>query len=510
MDVGFLSDGSFCLDSCFKLDKDFCLSKDILRYLPTDKSYTHRALIISSMIKKDCFIYFPSINEDLFATYSSLWDCGIKIRVQYRSVETKEWKSLFEEDQRLSKKEWLDLNKFKDLRLVVSGSLYSSETKKIKIDCLSSATTARLMLGVLSSCLGVREFIVDGSSQLRTRPMKKLVELLSKMKACIEKKDRLPIRGRGKTLELLDQSIDQGSAQLKSAIILAGLNLEGEYSLDLPRGSRRSTEIIVEDLFFKNHAGTIDSWVDSSREYIKINQKKKIYDFDSASFRVGLDPSSLAYVSILLSMFLSREEEVIFNGVLAEEGRLSWSLVVAKMGFDISYNFDSVDELTSCKLKVRGEKKEDSKNKETEVKLSPISISRDQVSSLIDELPLIMGLCFFCPGRSCFYGVEALELKESNRIEGIKRLADIFGVECKSYKNIDGTTDLFIHGKELGFFRMKESEDQKVFDPHLDHRMIMTAAVCGIISRFSFRIKDSKYTEKSFFGFWNLLSRMFV
>ena len=515
MGIEFVSSDSICLDARdLKLNRNFLISSQFKNFIPSDKSTTHRLILLASMIRSRCTIIDPLLSLDTLSTINACLSCGVEIKIQLVTQEQHvrdltDGVSLVELEDLLDRIEKLDPNSEGSLQLVARGCFEdqfelrgSDET--VRIDCSGSGTSARLLLGILSSFEGAR-VIIDGSSSLRRRPMGKLVTLLKKMGADIKEESKdgsehLPLRVEGKRLSPVDLCIDQGSAQLKSSLILASLGRPSCFRISLPEGSRRSTELICEKLFLKNSAGTIKTSYNSGIESIEICQTKKIEDFNSFCIEVLADPSSIAYIVVLIS-FLEPDWNFSMGSLLYERDRFSWLDVFSKMGLDLSLKEDPNRKGYILNL---GENSKKIFRKERS--LQAVSIEHEQVFSLIDELPLIMGMACFCDGISSFYGVEVLKDKESDRILGIQKLCKMLGSRCDVVDNSKGT-DVFIHG--LGIDGVKVCDPKSIYDSFYDHRLVMTAVVCGICSRSLFKISDVSSVKESFPSFFKLISKMF-
>ena len=506
-----INDDSILLDAyATNLNYSYLSSGSLTGLLPSDKSLTHRLILLSSMIKKSCTVLNPLISYDTISTYNALVSIGVRSLIQ-----------LVKEDGKIQNisdgLSWIDPDSLikavenkgekEKIRIITDGCIYDLDRgvnkELVKIDCMGSGTTTRLFMGVISSCKG-RRVLIDGNSSLRKRPMEKVVGLLEKLGATIYPSDfstdrnHLPLIVEGVNLSSQDEiHIDLGSAQLKSAVIFSLLNTPSNFKISLPSGSRRVTEKIVEDLFLKNNAGEIRSRYNSGIETITINQTRKISDFSSFTKSVPADPSSLSYIVALICI-LDPSFKMEFNSLLYERDRFSWVEVLNRMGFSLKLKEDPINKRLILSISERSEDK---------LKLYPIELTSDQVPSLIDELPLIMGLSMFVDGVSNFYGVEALRGKESDRIEGVKRLADLFGVECR-IKRSGSRVDVSVRGEGSNLDRLRVLDPDRIYDASADHRLVMTACVCGICSKSQFKIKTISSVKESFPSFFSVVSRI--
>lgn len=336
------------------------------------------------------------------------------------------------------------------------------------IDVGNSGTTIRLMSGILAG----QEFAstLTGDSSVRSRPMKRILEPLALMGAEIlgrENNNKAPFSIRGKELKNITYETPVASAQIKSAILFAGLFSQGITKVIEPEKSRNHSEVMLKGFGAEVEEGERFS---SVKGFPKLKGQKIIIpgDISSAAFFI-------AAASILPG------SEVLIENVGLNETRTGVIEVLKKMGGDIQI---LNERYTS------GEKSGDLLVKYS--KLKGISFGSEITARLIDEIPIIAVVATQAEGTTFIHGAEELKLKESDRLKTItKELA-------KMGANIKETEDgLIIQGGSKLKFAECESYD--------DHRIAMSCAVAGLISEGGVRINNPSCVDISFPDFFTKL-----
>lgn len=307
-----------------------------------------------------------------------------------------------------------------------------------ELDCGNSGTTARLLIGLLSGLNGT--FKLDGDASLRSRPMRRVIDPLKNMGARITDTDgRLPITVVGSALDGIDYRMPVASAQVKSALMLAGLNASGPVTVTEPAKSRDHTENILKEM---NAAVSVDGntvTIEPSILYAR-------------SFTVPGDVSSAAY-PICLALCVKGGRCVVKN-VGINPTRTGIIDVLRSIGADIEYRNAVMSAEPTADIAVRhGE-------------LRPFIIGGELVPRLIDEIPVLCALACFINGRSVIRDAKELKVKETDRIRSTVAALSALGAD------ITATDDgMVINGGKPLKFGTVQSE--------LDHRIAMSAAVAG-------------------------------
>jgi len=261
------------------------------------------------------------------------------------------------------------------------------------IDAGNSGTTIRLLTGLLA---GQNFFsVITGDAYLRKRPMERVVEPLSKMGAVIYGRNNgnlAPLAITGRKLKAIDYSSPIASAQIKSAILLAGLYAEGITSVTEPVKSRDHTERMLKAF------GT-DIKADNSKVEIKGGSRLKAREID-----IPGDISSAAF--LIAAGLIIKGSEILIKNVGVNPTRTGIIDLLLKMGGDIKL---------LNKRESSGEPAADILVKSSS--LSGINITRDNIPGTIDEIPILCIAAASAVGETIITGAEELRVKESDRIK---------------------------------------------------------------------------------------------
>ncbi len=344
----------------------------------------------------------------------------------------------------------------------------------IEIDCGNSGTTARLLCGILCQLNG--SFKLSGDQSLSNRPMGRVIEPIQRMQADITGRNELflPLHIKGKTvLAPIDFTNRKASAQVKSAVLLAGLKANGITTIAEPSSSRDHTERLLS---------LAKAPICINDNLITITGPSELYL--SGNFEVPGDPSSAAFLAVAASIVPG--SRIKFNDLLLNPSRIKFIEILKKMGAHIIINqknsnwepFGTI-ELESARLK-------------------GISIDGKLVPSLIDELPALAIAMAFAEGESMVSGASELRVKETDRISNLINQLQLAGIQCE--ERADG---FIIQGG-------KTIEGGIVLDPYNDHRLAMAFSLLGLRSRKGIRVKNCSCIGISFPGFFDQLSRLSV
>ena len=339
------------------------------------------------------------------------------------------------------------------------GSFYAK--KNAVLDCGNSGTTARLLVGLLSTNPDIHVKI-KGDHSLNKRSMKKLIDLMSEFGTTFlpENKSTFP-------LTLISSPIPIGieykagvSAQLKSAVMLAGLNANGVTNVIEEKKSRNHTE----NMLLQNKKLIKIKKNKKGQNHIKIYGKEFL---DPIKVNVGGDPSSAAFFTALT--LLTPKANLKIQHVGLNPRRIGFYELLKKHGAKI--NFKNVK-------KINNELVGDIEVKHS--KLRALKAGPEYYVSATDEYPILFVIAGLTKGTSIFKGIEDLANKESNRIEEMKKVLMQTGIKCKSTKN---------EMKVFGGSNINYNSSIKV--PSLgDHRICMSTTILSLVTGIKSQIKN--------------------
>ena len=409
---------------------------------PPDKSISHRAVILSSLAKGKSIVRNLLRAEDTMSTVNAFRKLGVKI-----------------ED--------------KGKKIIIEGNgIHGLKEPEDIIDCGNSGTTMRLLSGVLSGNPFLS--VLTGDSSLRSRPMRRVITPLRQMGAEIMARDNdgyPPIAVRGRKLKAIKYAMPVASAQVKSALLLAGLYADGETEISEPVKSRDHTERILSSC-----GVSID--IQGLRIRISGGQELKAEDMD-----VPGDFSSAAF--FIVAALLIPDSDITIKGVGINPTRTGLLDVLEAMGAEI--------ELTNIR-DVSGEPAADICCK-TAGSLRAVKIGREIMPSLIDEFPILCVLGTQADGVTEIRGAEELRIKESDRIKAMAVGLRKMGAEIKEFK--DGLSikgDANLKGVSIDSFG--------------DHRIAMAFSIAALIAKGKTTINGISSVNISFPGFFETLRKL--
>ncbi|MGQ0649089.1 MAG: 3-phosphoshikimate 1-carboxyvinyltransferase [Gemmatimonadaceae bacterium] len=340
-----------------------------------------------------------------------------------------------------------------------------------RLDCENSGTTARLMAGIAAAQPGVSEF--DGDASLRTRPMRRVSEPLEAMGAGFEWLDadgRLPMRVRGGALRSIEWSPAIASAQVKSAILLAGLCGRVPVRVSEPLPSRDHTERLLESL---------GAPVQSGHGVVTLQPVDVLPPLD---LDVPGDPSSAAFFAALAAG--ATAGSLTLTGVLLNPHRIGFARVLARMGARISSRNERIssgEPVGDLVVEGRG--------------LQGTAIAPAEIPSLIDEIPMLAAVAALAHGDTIVTGASELRVKESDRIATVVANLRACGVDAEELP--DG---LVVRGPAA-------LRDAAIVT-HGDHRIAMAFAVLAALTMRDLRIDEPASVSVSYPSFWSDLARV--
>ena len=416
--------------------------------IPGDKSISHRALIIGSQATGIVKVSNLLESADVFSTMNALRKFGVHITKRGKDYHV--------------------------YGLVVGGLREYNGT----INCGNSGTTARLMMGLLSTYPITINFIGDKS--LSKRPMARVINLLREFgaNALPENKNTMPFKFLGSYVGLQnDQKLNVPSAQLKSAWCLAALNTKGISTLEERFETRDHTEIMLKYL-----NANIKVKKSKNKKIISIFGKTPI---DAKDISVPGDISSAAFMIILA--LISKNSTVTIKNVLLNPTRTGVLDVLKKMKAKIKIK----NKKTIC-----GEVVGDIEAKSSNLKATVVP--EKMAPRLIDEYPILFIAACFAKGTSNFKGIEELRVKESDRIKSMEDGLKPLGVKISSTKS---------SAKITGTNSFKLNKQIKI-DAKGDHRIAMSFYVLSQVLNKPFKIKDFNYVKTSFPSFTKTINQL--
>ena len=405
-------------------------------YLPGDKSISHRAALFSSFIPERAEFENFNFNNDCTATLKGLEKLGIK------------WHT-------------------KNDNLYIEGKLFKKWIQpKDPIDAQNSGTTARLISGLLANLPFETQIIGDVS--LSKRPMARIIAPLSQMGANIESNNNyLPLKFIPvKNLHGIRYELPVASAQIKSAVLLAGLFAEGETEVVEFKTSRDHTERMLQL--------NTKSYEDGSKS-IYSNRNVKLHNL---SMQIPGDFSAGAFF-ICAALCLSGSELTLKN-VSLNPTRTGLLTILTKMGAEIETH------LLQEKPEPIGEIHIKSGD------LNNIEVPLELVPNIIDEIPILSILATQANGQFLLRGAKELRVKESDRIDTI----------VNNFRNLDIEIEEYEDGFELtGPQKIKGGK----VETHHDHRIAMAFTIAKLFTDEKIEIDHPACASVSFPDFYILL-----
>ncbi len=410
--------------------------------VPGDKSISHRALMLAALTVGESVIAGLLEGEDVLATASALRAMGATIQ---------------KHDTR-----W-------HVRGVGVGGLLQPRTV---LDMGNSGTSARLLMGLVAS--HPITAIFTGDASLSARPMRRVIDPLAAMGASFEAGpgQRLPLLVRGICPALaIEYRLPVASAQVKSAILLAGLNTPGITRVIEPVPTRDHSERML---------AAFGADVVRDGEIISIRGEAELRAQDVI---VPGDPSSAAFLTV--AALLVPGSDVRIENVGMNPTRNGLYIILKAMGADIAIdNLRTVGAEPVADLRVRHSR------------LTAIETDAAIVPSMVDEFPILFVAAAMATGRSVFRGLDELRVKESDRIAVMA--AGLRAIDVNVEELPDG---LIVEGRDGAPF----SGDGPIATC-LDHRIAMSFAIAGLASARAITIDDISPVATSFPTFETLLA----
>ncbi|MES2905235.1 MAG: 3-phosphoshikimate 1-carboxyvinyltransferase [Pseudomonadota bacterium] len=398
--------------------------------IPGDKSCSHRALILSAMAEGISTIANLGESEDVLRTVTALQAFGIEI---VRDDEGR-WR--------------------------VTGGQWQSP--KAPIDCGNSGTTARLLIGAVAGMPGVHATFV-GDTSLSKRPMKRVVTPLERMGAGIEGGETLPLTIEGVEPGGIEYSNVPASAQVKSAILLAGIGGSAPVLVVEPVPSRHHSEIML---------GQFGCAVTVTGGEVELGVQRNL---QASNIMIAADPSAAAFP--LVGAAIVPGSEVTVKGMLVNPLRTGLCEALEEMGARIALANERIvsGEIVADVTVGHG-------------RLQGITIPASRIPAMIDEIPALAIAAAMADGETLIEGLAELRVKESDRLGAI--LAGLVACGATALADSDSLRILG-RGKVRGGDVLSQS----------DHRIAMAFLTLGLASDGPVTMDDGDCVATSFPGF---------
>ncbi len=422
--------------------------------VPGDKSISHRAALIAAIANGVSHLSNYSTSADCATTLSCLRQLGVRIEQNGAEVV---------------------------IHGVGSNGLHASSEP---LDCGNSGTTMRLIAGILAG----RNFAstLTGDASLRSRPMQRIIEPLEMMGARISSHDgRAPLIVEGRQpLKAIDYELLVASAQVKSCILLAGLNAEGRTTVIENEATRDHTERML-----KLFGAPIETGIpERERMNARFAAVKGLAQLHACDISIPGDPSSAAYFIAAAALLAGSSLQLTNVGL--NPTRVGFLEQLRGLGLDITV--DDVQDQSNepvGKIDVRG----GLVSQAAPDRAVPFMIEGSLIPQLIDELPLLAVVGSQIDGGIEIRQAQELRVKESDRISATVQGLRAMGAEVEEFDDglrAGGPTRL--HGA--------------VIDPRGDHRIAMAFAIAGLLAEGQTEINDGECVAVSFPEFFDLLS----
>lgn len=412
--------------------------------IPADKSISHRAVMLASIARGKSLIKNFSSGADCWSTLNIFRQLGVEINeIDKKTIE------------------------------INSDGIFKKSNSPL--DAGNSGTTTRLLAGILAG--QSFDSVIIGDESLSKRPMKRIITPLTQMGAEISSVDgHLPLAIAGRKLHGIIYPSPIASAQVKSAILLAGLNAEGSTTVIEPAQSRNHTELMLKYMGAEINVNNTEVTVSPS-------------ELSAKNIEIAGDISSAAF--FIAAGLIVPDSDFVIKNVGINPTRTGIIDVVKRMGGELNiFN----------KRLVSGEECADIQVKYND-SLKGCVIEGDDIPKLIDELPVIAVLASQAEGETIVKDAGDLRNKEADRITCLVNELKKIGV------NIEETTDGFIVNGRGKSCRSKLTGGAKLQTYH-DHRLAMSFYIAGLICEKEISINGFEWTNISFPEFEWLLAEL--
>ncbi len=409
---------------------------------PGDKSISHRIALVSLLARGTCTVTGFASGKDCSTSLAAVTQLGSRVEHSGAGIEITG----------------------ADGKIVSEGN----------IDCGNSGTTMRLIMGILAGRTG--QYRLTGDASLSRRPMARIAEPLERFGARIETHEGTPpVTVHGGSLTGISYTLPVPSAQLKSALLLAGIQADGKTQIREPIRSRDHTERLLgamgASLYMQSGKWTI------SKSDLKLPE----------SFAVPGDPSSAAF--LLCGAAVLPGSDVTARNVLLNHTRTGWLDVLRRMGARIKINtgLDTLEPMGSIRIMYTGN-------------LRACEILPEEIPGVVDEVPILALVATQCRGTTVFREAGELRVKETDRLAAI----------ATELKKLDA--NVTIHGNDLhvtGPTVLKPPRE--TLESYHDHRIAMTLRIATLLmDNPAAVIEGESCTDISFPEFHEILQLLSV
>ena len=379
--------------------------------VPGDKSISHRVLMLAALAHGESRITGLSNGQDVLCTLAIIEALGAQVAYDGEV-------------------------------LVINGGTLVSPPETLDVG--NSGTGMRLLAGLLAG-LGI-EATLDGDASIRSRPMDRIIDPLTAMGAVMASADgqgHAPLTISASTLAGIEYVMPVASAQVKSAVLLAGLNAQGPTTVREPSISRAHTEELMA-------ACGLEVNVEGLSVTVQPGQPQPF------THQVAGDPSQAAFWAVAAAIVAG--SAVVIENVYQGPARTGFVEVLKRMGADLTHDPVSGD-LTVCSGP-----------------LVATTVTAAEVPGLVDEVPVLAIAAACATGTTVFEGLAELRVKESDRLATVEAMLVTLGAQVE----VAGDQMAVTGGRLTG----------GLIETHRDHRIAMAGAIAGLVASGSTRISD--------------------
>jgi 3-phosphoshikimate 1-carboxyvinyltransferase len=329
-------------------------------------------------------------------------------------------------------------------------------------------------MGAVAGMAGVRASFT-GDSSLSSRPMKRITAPLERMGALVEGGDRLPLTIEGFQLGGIEHRNVPASAQVKSAILLAGLGTGAPVTIIEPVPSRDHSEIMLAQFGCAvDVADTPDGWV------VSLGQQRALAGLE---LHIGADPSSAAFP--LVAAAIVPGSDVLARGMLVNPQRTGLYEILEQMGADVALSNERIQS---------GEIVADIRIRHS--RLEPCHVRAGQVPAMIDEIPALAVACAYAEGESVIEGLTELRVKESDRLGAVVAGLTACGVSAVA------------DGDSLRIFGRGQVRGGASIATQGDHRIAMAFLTLGLGAEQPVEVDEAEMIGTSFPGYAEVMAAL--
>ncbi len=417
--------------------------------IPGDKSISHRSLMFGGLAQGRTTVHGLLEGEDVLNTAAAMRAMGATITKNGDGTWTAEG--------------------------VGVGNLQSPAAP---MEMGNSGTSTRLLAGLVAGHAITASFTGDAS--LSKRPMGRVITPLEQMGARFEASEggRLPMTVYGaEKPKSIEYKLPVASAQVKSAVLLAGLRGDGVTTVIETKPTRDHTENMLRHFGVTVHVENLDG----GAQAVRVQGGQKMVA--GADIFVPSDPSSAAFPAVAAA--LCEGSDVLLPRIGMNPRRNGIFLCLKEMGADIAFENERIE---------AGEPVADIRIRGTKI-LQGITVPESRVPSMIDEFPILFVAAACANGTTVATGLEELRVKESDRLAVMARGLEACGVKLEM-----GEDSLTIYGNGTA------PQGGATIETHLDHRIAMSFLVLGLVAQNSVSIDDANPINTSFPGFIDMIN----